>query len=83
MKKGTGRIVDFAVLRDHSVKLKENENEKKDKYLDLDRVLKKLWNMKVTVIAIKIGALGTVTKDWYKDWSTWKQKDKWRPSKLQ
>ena len=34
----------------------------KDKYLDLARELKKLWNMKVTVIPIVIGALGTITK---------------------
>ena len=53
-------MVDFAVPVDHRVKLKENE--KKDKYLDLARELKKLWNMKVTVIPIVIGAFGTVTK---------------------
>ena len=35
---------------------------KKAKYLDLARELKKLWNMKVTIISIVIGALGTVTK---------------------
>ena len=35
---------------------------KKDKYLDLARELKKLWNMKVTIIPIVIGAFGTVTK---------------------
>ena len=45
---------------DHRVKLKECE--KKDKYLDLARELKKLWNMKMTIIPIVIGALGTVTK---------------------
>ena len=28
------------------------EWEKKDKYLDLPRELKKLWNMKVTIISI-------------------------------
>ena len=38
------------------------ECEKKDKYLDLARELKKLWNMKVTIIPIVIGACGTVTK---------------------
>ena len=38
------------------------ECEKKDKYLDLDRELKKLWNMKVTIVPIVIGALGTITK---------------------
>ena len=42
------------------VKLKESE--KIDKYLDLARELKKLWNMKVTVIPILSGALGTTTK---------------------
>ena len=30
--------------------------------MDLARERKKLWNMKVTVILIVIGALGTVTK---------------------
>ena len=54
------RIVDFAVPADHRVKLKESK--KKDKYLDLARELKKLWNMKMTIIPIVIGALGTVTK---------------------
>ena len=34
-KKRTCKIVDFAVLADHRIKLKESE--KKDKYLDLAR----------------------------------------------
>ena len=38
------------------------ESEKKDKYLDLARELKKLWNMKVTIVPIVIYALGTITK---------------------
>ena len=59
-KKKTFRKVDFAVPADHSVKLKESE--KRDEYLELGRELKKLWNMKVTVIPIVIGARGTVTK---------------------
>ena len=33
-----------------------------NKYLDLVRGLKKLWNMKVTIIPITIGAFGTITK---------------------
>ena len=53
-------MMDFAVPADHRVKLKESE--KKDKYQDLGRELKKLWNKKVTVILIVIGILGTVTK---------------------
>ena len=59
-KKRTCKIVDFAVPADHRIKLKECE--KKDKYLDLARELKKLWNMQVTIIPIVIGAFGTVTK---------------------
>ena len=54
------KIVDFAFPADHRIKLKESE--KKDKYLDLAGELKKLWNMKVTIIPIVIGAFGTVTK---------------------
>ena len=51
-KKSTCRIVDFAVTADYRIKLKESE--KKDKYLDLARELKKLWNVKVTIIQIVI-----------------------------
>ena len=40
--------------------MKLKECEKRDKYLDLARELKKLWNMKVTIIPT--GAFGTVTK---------------------
>ena len=59
-KKRICKIVDFAVPADNRIKLKEYE--KKDKYLDLARELKKLWNMKVRIIPIVIGAFGTVTK---------------------
>ena len=58
--KRTCKIVDFAVPVDHRIKLKECE--KKDKYLDLARELKNLWNMQMTIIPIVIGAFGTVTK---------------------
>ena len=44
------------------VMVKLKESEKRDKHEDLPRELQKLWNMKVTVISILIGALGTVTK---------------------
>ena len=37
--------------------------EKRDKYRDLDRELKIVWNMTVTVIPILIGALGIITKE--------------------
>ena len=51
----------FVVPADHRVKVKESEKE--DKYLDLARELKKkLWNIKVTLIPVVIGALGKITK---------------------
>ena len=64
-KERTCRIVDFAVPADYKLKLKENE--KRDKYQDFARELKKTWNMKVTVIPIVIGTLGTVTKGLVQD----------------
>ena len=49
----------FAVPVDNRVKIKEDE--KREKYLKLSRELKKkIWNVKVTVILIIIGALGTI-----------------------
>ena len=59
-KKRILKIIDFAVLADHRIKLKECE--KRDKYLDFARELKKLCNMQVTIIPIVIGAFGKVTK---------------------
>ena len=53
--------MDFAVSADHRIELKEWE--KKDKYLDFAWELKKLWNMKETIIPIVIGVFGTVTKE--------------------
>ena len=48
--------MDFAILTDHRVKIKKGE--KTDKYLDLARELKMLWNMQVVVIPIVVGVLG-------------------------
>ena len=59
-KKKICKSIDFAVPADHRINLKESE--KKDKYHDLARELKKLWNMKVTILPIVIGVLGTITK---------------------
>ena len=64
-KKRICKMIDFAVQADNKIKLKECE--KKDKYLDLARELKKLWNVKVTIVPIVIGAFGTVTKGLLKD----------------
>ena len=59
-KKKISKILDFAVLADHKIKLKESE--KRDKNLNIAWELKKLWNMKVTIIPIVIGAFSTVTE---------------------
>ena len=80
-KKKICKIVDFAVPADHKIKLKECE--KRDKYLDLARELKKLWNMKVTIIPIVIGAFGMVTKGLLKARKIWKLVTEWRPSTQQ
>ena len=53
--------MNFAIQADHKVKLKDGE--KRDKYLNLARELKKTtYNMKVMVILFVICALWTVTK---------------------
>ena len=52
--------MNFAVPADHRIKL--NEREKRDKSLDLARELKTLWNMKVAITPVVIGAFSTITK---------------------
>ena len=69
--------MDFAVPADHRLKIKENE--KRLKYSDLAKELKKQWNMKATVIPIVIGALGMVSKGLIRGL----EEDETRTSKLQ
>ena len=57
--------MDFAVSADHIVKIEESQ--KIDKYLSLARKLKKLRNMKITVIKILVDALRMVTRSWKRD----------------
>ena len=52
--------MDFVVLPDHRIELKESKI--RYKYLDLVRELKKQWNMKVTVIPIRSGTIRTIPK---------------------
>ena len=49
--------MDFVFPVVHRIKIEESETI--EKYLDLARELKKLWNMKVTVISVVVDALGT------------------------
>ena len=73
--------MDFVIPADHRVKIKESE--KRDKYLDLAKELKKLWNIKVMVIPIVIGALGTIPKGLVKGQENLESKYKLRLLKLQ
>ena len=58
--KKTCAIIDFAIPYDSRVNNKEME--KIEKYQNLARELRKLWNMKVKVIPIIIGTLGTTPR---------------------
>ena len=59
-KKKICKIVDFAVLAEHRIKLKNVKREISNSTLIEN--WKKVWNMKVTIIPIVIVAFGTVTK---------------------
>ena len=52
----------IAIPADHRVKLKESN--KRDKFLDPVRELKRTMDYEVTVIPIVVGALRTVLKGW-------------------
>ena len=68
--------MNFAIPPDYSVKIKESE--KINEYLDLARELKMLWNMRVTVIPMVVGALGTVAKSLEKELRNWKSEKELR-----
>ena len=60
-------LVAFAIALDRKVNVKERE--KTGKHLKLyQSVMEKLWNKKVTVTLIVVGALGKVPKDLQKRW---------------
>ena len=58
--KRTSQLVNFAVILNHKVKFKDSE--KLDKHLDLTIKLYELWNLKMTVIPIRVGILWTIRK---------------------
>ena len=72
----------FAVSVDYRTKIKESE--RRDKYLDLSRELRKLRNMKVTVIPVSFywctwNDLQRIEKA---DKNCWKLEEESRPFKL-
>ena len=54
------KIIDFAIPYD--TRVDDKEVEKIEKYLHLTRELKKVWYMKVTVVPLVLGVLGTPAK---------------------
>ena len=50
------QIIDFAIPYD--TRVDDKEVGKIEKYLDLARELKKVWNMKVTLLPLVVGTLG-------------------------
>ena len=52
------QIIDVAIPEDSGVK--EKEDEKTEKYQNLARELRRLWEVKTKVVPIVVGALGTV-----------------------
>ena len=46
----------------YDTRIDDKKIEKIEKYLDLARELKEVWNMKVTVVSLVVGALGTPAK---------------------
>ena len=59
------QIVDFDVPADHRIEL--SQQRKIENYQDLKRELQKLWNVKISIVSIVIGALGTIPKSLEKD----------------
>ena len=54
------KIIDFAIPYDSRVNKKEAE--KIEKYQDLAREIKRLWNTQVKIVPVVIGALGTTPR---------------------
>ena len=59
-KKKTCHLEDFVIPADHRVKIKESK--KINKYLELARKLKKLWNMRAMIVPIIVSTLGMIYK---------------------
>ena len=55
------QIIDVAIPSDYNIQKKSTE--KMSKYVDLQIECKRLWNKKVEVIPVIIGATGTVDKN--------------------
>jgi len=61
-------LIDVACVMDRNVVSKENE--KVDKYLDLSIELQRIWNTRVEVVPVIIGALGSISSSIYTSLAT-------------
>ena len=59
-KERSCKIIDFAVPGDS--RIEEKEKDKIEKYQDLGRKLKKIWNVKVNIMTFVVGSLGAIPK---------------------
>ena len=59
-KERSCKIIDFAVTGDSRIEEKEKDNIAK--HQDLERELQKMWNVKVNIIPLLVGSLGTIPK---------------------
>ena len=59
-KERSCKIIDFAVPGD--CRIEEKEKDKIEKYQDLGRELQKIWNVKMKIIPLVVGSLGTIPK---------------------
>ena len=59
-KERSCKIIDFAVSGDS--RIAEKEKNKIEKYQDLGRELRKIWNVKVKIIPLVVGSLGAIPK---------------------
>ena len=53
-------VVDFAVPADHRIEV--SQQRKIENFQDLKRELQKLWNLKISMAPVVIGAFGTIPK---------------------
>ena len=59
-EEGKTLLIDVACPMDHNIQSKEKE--KLDHYQELKFELERLWNTKIEIVPIIIGALGSVTE---------------------
>ena len=59
-KERSWKIIDFAVPGDS--RIEEKNKDKIEKYQDMGRELQKIWNVKVKIIPLVVGSLGTMPK---------------------